>query len=755
MSWLLAAVKLLVVVQATEPAVVGTILDGALSEPLRGAVVSLPDLDRIAVSDRRGRYAFPMLPPGRQRITVRCLGYEPRTLSALVPATGELEIDIALEPAPFHLPALEVLSSVAVLGVDPADSTPFPDRGISLAAVRDHPLLAEPDFFLALEGGEIALSPESPSGMHVRGGASDQTAYLLDGVPVLSPYHAAGIFSAWNPDALERLSLSGSSPVTATYPDALSGAVAGVTRTPGARVRAQGGVSTTQARATVDGPVGFGGVGYLVSVRSGLPDIVAPRDDPSYLRGRTGDLLATLEAPAFGGRVRLLGYDSRNRIDAAASPGGADLMRGEPARNGFDWHSRSLGAEWNRGIGGLALRLQAWHASGYAGATWHADGGPALFMTSDDQDVGVLATIQRSVTDASTVAGVRLQRRRTSYVVGPIGDAPTFALDARTPEASAFIRREQAVGRQLSADVALSATAASGRIRVGPRAELRWRPSTGLTLTGSFVRAHQFAQSLRNPESVVGNIFPPDVYVGAGAPGVPVAQSDQGVLAAEYHPRTGVRLGGQVYLRHLAGLVLVAPRTGEPFATGGSAVGSGTAGGLSLDAAVSGSRYGLVGSYGWQRVRLQHGDANYIPAYGTAHLIGAGLIVFPSSGFSVRLGATAAVGRRTTAVEGAFEWEGCNLSDRGCELGGSPSYRTDQLGRTRLPPYFRLDFGLRKRWNLRLDGKPVQLAVFGTVTNLTGRKNLLTVAPDPATGQSAGIEMRPRAPLVFGLDWRF
>jgi hypothetical protein len=32
---------------------------------------------------------------------------------------------------------------------------------------------------------------------------------------------------------------------------------------------------------------------------------------------------------------------------------------------------------------------------------------------------------------------------------------------------------------------------------------------------------------------------------------------------------------------------------------------------------------------------------------------------------------------------------------------------------------------------------------------------VLTIATDPVTGRRTAIEMRPRAPLVIGLDWRF
>ena len=201
MSWILGAATLLLAAQTlaaqtltaqtTHTAVVGAVRDGQSGEPIVGAVVALVDVDRAVVTDEWGRYAFRAVPPGPQHLTVRRIGYAPRTLHALVPREGQLQIDIALRAGSVVLRTVKVRPAVTVRGVDGDDSTAFPDRGISAAAVRNHPLLAEPDGLLALGGGEVALRPESPSGMHVRGGASDQTAYVLDGVPVFSPYHAA------------------------------------------------------------------------------------------------------------------------------------------------------------------------------------------------------------------------------------------------------------------------------------------------------------------------------------------------------------------------------------------------------------------------------------------------------------------------------------------------------------------------------------------------------------------------------------
>jgi hypothetical protein len=274
-------------------------------------------------------------------------------------------------------------------------------------------------------------------------------------------------------------------------------------------------------------------------------------------------------------------------------------------------------------------------------------------------------------------------------------------------------------------------------------------------LAGGYTRAHQFAQSLRNPESVVGNVYPVDLYLGAGAPGVPIARSDQAVVSAEYRPFNSIRLGVEAYHRTSSGLLLVAPEGNGPFTTGSFELGSGRFSGLSVEAGVSSTRYGLVAGYGWQRVRFRYGATGYAPDHGSTHLLQGGVIVFPSATTSLRLGATSVLGRRTTTATGGLEWEACNLLDRGCEFGGSPEYTGDPLGGTSLPAYLRVDLGVRKHWHVQLAGRDAMVALFGTLTNVLNRSNVLTYVRNPATGERVPVEMRPLAPLLIGLDWRF
>ena len=198
-AFVLGAVPFLLALQATQPSsasIVGTVRDAETGGPLAGATVVLPELDRLVVTGADGRYLLRHVAAGPQHVAVRFIGHAPRTLHALVPPAGQVEINVSLVALPHRLAALEVRTPIAVRGLDSDGSTVFPDRAASIAAVVNHPLAAEPDVFQALSGGEVQQRPETPEGMHIRGGESDQTSYLLDGVPVFSPYHAAGVSSA-------------------------------------------------------------------------------------------------------------------------------------------------------------------------------------------------------------------------------------------------------------------------------------------------------------------------------------------------------------------------------------------------------------------------------------------------------------------------------------------------------------------------------------------------------------------------------
>ena len=736
--------RIILAVQAGQATVAGTVRDEETGQPLAGAPVALPDLDRSTSTDAAGRYLLLDVPPGPQHITVRFLGYSPRALHALVPSSGRLDLNIALRADPLRLHTIEVRTRVPVRGLEDSHSE-LADRASSINAVRDNPLLSEPDVLQALEGGPVVIQPESPSGVHVRGGAADQTGYLLDGIPVFSPYHAAGQFSAWNPDALAGVQLSSALPAPG-YPGALAGTIAAHTKEPGERLGVQGAFSTTHVRMTLDGGLGHPRAGYLVSLRSRVPGLPSPDHDASYLGAESSDWLAKLELPVAGGRLRLLGYQSGNEIEAAADPASP-----EPRQHSFEWQSGSFGAEWSGHFRGGGVKLLGWSASGNTVSRWEGVEG-RTGLSARRRDLGLLGTMDVPFQGGRTALGVRVERSRTAYRTR--SDSLDQISSARTPVVSLFAQHSRPVRADLQLTLGASLARAESRLHLAPQAQLRWSGGGRLAFTASYARTHQYAQSLRNPESIVGNIFPPELFLGAGAPGVPTARSDQFVMAAELRPAAGVRFGAEAYRRSSAGLLLAAPHEPGPFNTGAYETGSAQSSGVSIEGGVSSARYGFLASYGWQTVRLSYEGGAYVPDHGSTHLLQGGLIVFPSATTSIRLGATGALGRRTTMPGGTLEWEACNLLDHGCEFGGSPYYAGDPLGGTALPAYLRLDLGIRKHWHVRLGSRDARVAVFATITNLLARRNILTYVKNPSTGVRQPIEMRPLAPLVLGVDWQ-
>ncbi|MBC7894260.1 MAG: hypothetical protein H7066_02550 [Cytophagaceae bacterium] len=299
----------------------------------------------------------------------------------------------------------------------------------------------------------------------------------------------------------------------------------------------------------------------------------------------------------------------------------------------------------------------------------------------------------------------------------------------------------------------LAATFANGRPWLSPRVEGRLALGGRMDLTGSVSRRHQFVQSMRNAESVVGFVFPADLALGPVPGIIPVAHADEVSLAAELRVAPGVRARASTYAREMRGVVLVAASESAPFAREVPASGSASAMGLSLEGEVSAARYLAMVRYGLQHVRYHHALGSYVPGWGQRSQLEGGITTFPTPTTVVRLGFHALFGRRVTPATGAIEWESCNLKDRGCEFAGTPRTDPALVGTTRAPAYVRIDLSVRKHAHLRLGSREAEVAFFGTYSNLFQRFNVLTYGG--RDGLRAPLEMRPPSPLVIGLDWRF
>ena len=217
---------------------------------------------------------------------------------------------------------------------------------ISLRAkpVQQLPALGEADLLRSLQllPGIQAVSDIS-SGLYVRGGGPDQTAILLDDIPLYNPSHLFGLFSTFNPDAIKEVNLyKGAYP--ATYGRTL-GAVLDVSNREGNRQRTsgRGGVSLISGRLLTEGPVGQGSW-MLAGRRTYLEPVL------SAIRSRGVDIPLNYYFYDFNGKVNQRWGDDTFTVSTYWGQDDLrlDLEDDEESLVDLRWGNRALTARWTR-----------------------------------------------------------------------------------------------------------------------------------------------------------------------------------------------------------------------------------------------------------------------------------------------------------------------------------------------------------------------------------------------------------------------
>jgi len=170
-----------------------------------------------------------------------------------------------LGPAPIALGGLEV--GVAGRAGDPI-SRSRDAFVIDSVLLRTLPTILETDVLRATAVSPSASAPSDYTSVpFIRGGASDGTPVLLDGVRLFNAFHLGGFLSAINAEVVERATILAGSGGDGMAIGSLSGAIDIATRD-GARdrMRMAGSLGLASSRLSVEGPVGSS-VSYLLDGR--------------------------------------------------------------------------------------------------------------------------------------------------------------------------------------------------------------------------------------------------------------------------------------------------------------------------------------------------------------------------------------------------------------------------------------------------------------------------------------------------------
>jgi hypothetical protein len=182
--------------------IAGIVVDAATGETLPFAnVLLLPD-QRGTTTDAYGRFLLSNLPARVFYLRVSYLGFEMFQDSVRVDSGQTQQLRIALQPKALAIPEVVVTAERDRLTREVNLSQEYLDN----QQIRTTSSVAEPDLLrsLAILPGVIQTNDYN-SRFYVRGGQGNENQVMVDGVTIHNPFHALGLFSTFNVEAIKAV----------------------------------------------------------------------------------------------------------------------------------------------------------------------------------------------------------------------------------------------------------------------------------------------------------------------------------------------------------------------------------------------------------------------------------------------------------------------------------------------------------------------------------------------------------------------
>lgn len=244
----------------------GIVSDSVTSQRIPFANVYVQNTTRGAATNTSGFYLIPNLPPGEYDVVASVIGYRRKVEHITVRAGTGIDLNFALAPTPVENAEVLVTAERKTELSEIKTSVHLLDR----TETKRAPAIAQEDVFQSLKllPGIVSTSDVS-SRFYVRGGAGDQNLVLLDGMKIFDPFHALGIFSAFDPDIVQNVEV-----YTGAFPAGYGGrlsSVESITSRDGRSDRLAGRASLNflSSKLQLEGPA-IGGTTWMINGRKSL-----------------------------------------------------------------------------------------------------------------------------------------------------------------------------------------------------------------------------------------------------------------------------------------------------------------------------------------------------------------------------------------------------------------------------------------------------------------------------------------------------
>ncbi len=461
-----------------------------------------------ALSDSAGAYTVRGVRAGAWSLRVLHVGYRPMTAQVRVPPGGTVTLDLELAWKPIPLPPLIVRAS-PVQASPPDRWAPVDQMGVvALRALEGTAGMAEEGLAQVVRTLPGHDGSEPQDVLLMRGSATDLKLVLLDGAPVYTPFHMAGLVESFDPQTLGEASLFlGGAP--ARFDGGLSYILDLRTRTPRAdEIHGSAAADLLTGRAFLEGPL-TPSLGFLVGTRA-VHNLGSPllADGPAPYG--YGDLLARMEWRGDDGKgAHLTGFWNRESVlldllsrsasavpDLSSPPAAeGDLAKLLPV-DGAEWGNRAVSAGIRGLLGATEAELGA-AASRYRAELPLGDSVP-LFARSRSDRVRFTADFSRTWGDGRLRFGASMDRQTSAFSAVTLDStqAPSFSragLDGLT--GGAYLEGERWLTPSLRLRGGLRADRFQGDpdVRLAPRIALTWMLTDAAALTLAGGRYHQYS----------------------------------------------------------------------------------------------------------------------------------------------------------------------------------------------------------------------------------------------------------------------
>lgn len=718
----------------------GRVESGRTGLPVPLAVVEADDGRRhvLAMADSTGAYRL-RVAAGRQTFRVRHLSHAPTQMDVLVPAGGEVELDVVLELRPIALAPVNVRPPLDRRADSVAVSRPEFNLTVARRVTEDGGGLSD-----ALSPGFTSTQGEPGIGgageaLYVRGSAANLQLVLLDGAPVYAPFHMGGLIDTFEPDVLGEAQLYlGGAP--ARYDGGLSYVMNLATRSGnGSRHSAAGTVDMVSATARMEGPLPYG-VHYLASART-VHGASLGRLEGEPFPYDFADGLLRLDVPLTRGVLSLTGFSNREGVRVDTLGGGDRFGRWGNLAGSVRWQGRFEGADVEVTLSGgrfdadIPLRdstrlfmLDGRSERIRAGLDFVRPWGPAKLRYGSSFE---RTWVRHEANQPETYQ--RLVRASVS------GIAAGGYLDAEWRPAPRIMLR---------GGVRADAFSVGGVAVLAPRAAATWMISETAALTLAGGRYHQYVRVPRPlPSGARLRNYADSVRIPTH---LAVGGATHLSLGLDQQMSPTVRLGLEGFYKRFDGL---------PFPQGTDTTTS-TAHNSGMDVWVRGTAGPITGWMGYSLGWVWN-SANGTPvarSFTGRHTLSAG--------------ARGAVWKRTTlsvrfAYGAGLPYTALSMSDRVLTGGSLPAY--DEANQVDLEtdapltgpdrdPFLRLDAEISRTWNPRFAGRRTLVTPYLRIINaLESRDGLFYRYFDDDGDGTAVVEAVGTMPVVpvFGVNWKF